>query len=102
MGTAIADSPEKPARLLDALSLIEDRTDRIQVLIGIAERFKKVHVPERTVTRPSPQEFLVPAASPTPIHDAWRSRFRGRWWHEGAVAVGLPGLEARRSPGASA
>lgn len=51
--------PEKLARTLEALSLVSDRTERIQMLIDIAERFKEV--PPRVASRPFPQEHLVPA-----------------------------------------
>jgi cysteine desulfuration protein SufE len=56
----MAEYPDKLAKLLDALARIEDRADRIQMLIGISERFGKVRVPERIATRPYPQQALVP------------------------------------------
>lgn len=39
---------------------IDDRSERIQLLIDIAERFKRVLVPERLATRPYPKDKLVP------------------------------------------
>jgi cysteine desulfuration protein SufE len=56
----MADYPEKLSNLLDTLASIPDRGERIQVLIGIAERFKKVKVPESIATRPYPEDHKVP------------------------------------------
>jgi cysteine desulfuration protein SufE len=42
------------------LSGIQDRSERIQLLIDIADRFKKVLVPERLAQRPYPKDKLVP------------------------------------------
>jgi cysteine desulfuration protein SufE len=56
----MADYPEKLSNLLGTLASIPDRGERIQVLIGIAERFKKVKVPESIATRPYPEDHKVP------------------------------------------
>ncbi len=51
--------PPRLDRLLADLALLEDRSDRIRLLIDKAERFRPV--PERIATRPYPRERLVPA-----------------------------------------
>jgi cysteine desulfuration protein SufE len=51
--------PAKLANVLDTLDLISDRSERIQLLIDIAERFRDV--PARLATRPFPEEHRVPA-----------------------------------------
>jgi cysteine desulfuration protein SufE len=51
--------PEKLANTLDTLDLITDRSERIQLLIDIAERFRDV--PPRIAERPFPEECRVPA-----------------------------------------
>src|SRR4030095_9457062 len=56
----MAEYPEKLSNLLETLASIPDRGERIQVLIGIAERFKKVKVPESIATRPYPEDHKVP------------------------------------------
>ena len=56
----MADYPEKLARFLEMLGAIQDRSERIQILIDIAGRFKKVVVPESLATRPFPEEHKVP------------------------------------------
>ena len=55
------EAPRAPGltRLLDHLRLIEDRGERIELLIGIADRYRGV--PERVARRPYPRERLVPA-----------------------------------------
>ena len=50
--------PRKLADLLDALKLLTDRGERIQLLIGIADRFRRV--PESVAARPYPEEHRVP------------------------------------------
>jgi cysteine desulfuration protein SufE len=50
--------PAKLADLLEALRLIQDRGERIQLLIGIAERFKPV--PGRIAAPPYSEEHRVP------------------------------------------
>ena len=54
-------SPTSPglARLLDHLRLVEDRGERIELLIEIADRYRGV--PESIAERPYPQDRLVPA-----------------------------------------
>ncbi len=54
-------SPTSPdlARLLDHLELVEDRGERIELLIDIADRYRGV--PESLATRPNPRDRLVPA-----------------------------------------
>ena len=47
------------ARLLDYLGTIEDRAERIELLIEIADRYRDV--PESIARRPYPQDRLVPA-----------------------------------------
>ncbi len=51
--------PPRLARLLDHLRLIEDRAERIELLIEIADRYHEV--PESVATRPYPRNRLVPA-----------------------------------------
>jgi cysteine desulfuration protein SufE len=55
----VAELPAKLARLVDAFALMPDRSERIQALIGIAERFRPV--PESVAQRPYPEEAKVPA-----------------------------------------
>ncbi len=52
------DLPKKLADLLDMFSFIEDRQERIETLIGVADRFKPV--PERIAARPYPETARVP------------------------------------------
>ena len=47
------------SRLLDHLELIEDRHERIELLIEIADRYRDV--PSSVARRPYPRERLVPA-----------------------------------------
>jgi len=56
----MAAIPEKLARLLAMFSGMEDRSERIQLLIDMADRFKRVLVPERLASRPYPKDKLVP------------------------------------------
>ncbi len=51
--------PEKLGELVDTLALLDDRMARIDVLIGIADRFREV--PERIARRPFAKEHQVPA-----------------------------------------
>lgn len=51
--------PEKLTRTLEALAMISDRSERIQMLIDIADRFRDV--PPRIATRPFGEEHRVPA-----------------------------------------
>lgn len=51
--------PEKLSQTLDTLSLVSDRSERIQLLIDIAERYREV--PPRIAQRPFPEEHKVPA-----------------------------------------
>ena len=51
--------PAKLAETLDLLSMLGDRSERIQMLISVADRFKDV--PERIATRPFPEDHKVPA-----------------------------------------
>lgn len=51
--------PEKLSQTLDALSMIPDRSERIQLLIDIAERFQEV--PPSIAARPFPEDHRVPA-----------------------------------------
>lgn len=51
--------PEKLNNTLDTLSLVSDRSERIQLLIDIAERYREV--PPRIAQRPFPEEHRVPA-----------------------------------------
>ena len=50
--------PRKLVELLEALKLVPDRSERIQMLIGIAERFRPV--PPRVASPPYPEEHRVP------------------------------------------
>ncbi|HEX2225177.1 MAG TPA: SufE family protein [Thermoanaerobaculia bacterium] len=51
--------PEKLANTLDAFSLVSDRSERIQLLIDVANRFREV--PPEVATRPFPAAHQVPA-----------------------------------------
>jgi len=51
--------PPNLARLLDAFTLMPERQERIQALIGIAKRFRPV--PEGVARRPFPEDRKVPA-----------------------------------------
>jgi cysteine desulfuration protein SufE len=51
--------PGKLAGTLEALRLVTDRGERIQILIDIARRFRRV--PDRIAVRPYPADHLVPA-----------------------------------------
>lgn len=53
------EMPEKLARTVESLGLVSDRTERIQLLIDIADRFREV--PPRLAQRPFPAECQVPA-----------------------------------------
>lgn len=55
----MAEIPEKLADTLDALSLVSDRNERIQLLIDIAKKFQEV--PPQVASRPYPEENKVPA-----------------------------------------
>ena len=55
----MSEIPEKLAQTLDALSLVSDRNERIQLLIDIAGKFNEV--PPQVATRPFPEENRVPA-----------------------------------------
>lgn len=50
--------PEELRDLLDTLSLLPDRNDRIQFLIDLSESFEEV--PEEIARRPFPEEHRVP------------------------------------------
>ena len=51
--------PEKLEQTLDALSMVPDRNERIQLLIDIAGKFQEV--PPQVAARPFPEENRVPA-----------------------------------------
>lgn len=51
--------PDKLAELLEDFSLLQDQTERIEMLIFYADQFQEV--PERLATRPFPEERRVPA-----------------------------------------
>jgi len=59
MTDAAVPMPEKLERFLEAMDLLEDRSERIQALIDIAERFPGV--PETVACRPYGEEHKVPA-----------------------------------------
>ncbi len=60
----VEDKPERPALperlrdLLDMFSMMEDRQDRVQALIGIADHFEPV--PSRIASAPYPEGARVP------------------------------------------
>jgi cysteine desulfuration protein SufE len=54
----MAGYPQKLTEWLDAFALVSDRQERIQMLIGIAERFRAV--PASVATRPFPESHRVP------------------------------------------
>jgi cysteine desulfuration protein SufE len=51
--------PERLARLLDLLDAVPDRTERVRLLIDVADRFREV--PERVARRPFPDSHRTPA-----------------------------------------
>ena len=51
--------PEKLTQTLEMLEMVPDRSERIQLLIDIADRFEDV--PPRISRRPFPKEHQVPA-----------------------------------------
>lgn len=57
--TATAPMPEKLADLLEMIGSVGDRTERIELLISLGEKFKGV--PESVATRPYPEDRKVPA-----------------------------------------
>lgn len=54
----MSDYPEKLQRVLALLEMTEDRSERIELLISFAKRFKEV--PERIAVRPFPFENKAP------------------------------------------
>jgi cysteine desulfuration protein SufE len=50
--------PEKLREFLDTLRTVTDRSDRIELLIGIADRFQEV--PAEIASRPFPRERQIP------------------------------------------
>lgn len=54
----MAEPVEKLERFLETLRLVEDRNDRIELLIGVADRYRGV--PAEVATRPYPSDHLVP------------------------------------------
>ena len=64
-----------PPKLADLVALLSglDRGDRIDLLIGIADRFREV--PERVARRPFPAEHLVPACESEAY--LWAERLAG-------------------------
>lgn len=55
----MAEYPPKLAELVDLLTLVGDRSARIQMLIDTADRFRDV--PEHVARRPFPEDHKVPA-----------------------------------------
>ena len=55
----MAEIPDKLEQTLDALSMVPDRSERIQLLIDIARKFQDVS--PQVATRPFPEENRVPA-----------------------------------------
>lgn len=53
----MAEIPEKLADLMETFAMIEDRQERIELLISTADRFKGV--PEAVATRPYPESHRV-------------------------------------------
>jgi cysteine desulfuration protein SufE len=53
------DYPERLQETVELLALLPDRSDRIQLLIDYADRFREV--PERIARRPYSEEHKVPA-----------------------------------------
>jgi cysteine desulfuration protein SufE len=51
--------PQKLERFLEGMDLLEDRSERIEALIGMAERFRCV--PESVASRPFGEDHKVPA-----------------------------------------
>lgn len=51
--------PDKLAEMLEMIESVTDRTERIELLISIGERFKPV--PEGIASRPYPEDRKVPA-----------------------------------------
>lgn len=59
MSPETSNIPEKLAEMLELIESVSDRTERIDLLISIGERFKGV--PESVATRPYPENRKVPA-----------------------------------------
>jgi cysteine desulfuration protein SufE len=55
----MAEMPPRLVELIDGLALLGDRAERIDALIGVADRFRPV--PEAVAARPYPEEAKVPA-----------------------------------------
>ena len=55
----MADYPPKLAETLELLALVPDRTERIHMLISMADRFREV--PQGIARRPFPEDHKVPA-----------------------------------------
>lgn len=51
-------TPVKISRVLDVLQALDSRQDRIELLIGIADRFSEV--PPELAQRPFAREFVIP------------------------------------------
>jgi cysteine desulfuration protein SufE len=54
-----ANIPEKLAEMLEMIESVDDRSERIEILIAIGERFGGV--PETVAARPYPEDRKVPA-----------------------------------------
>lgn len=54
----MTSAPEKLGEIVDALLTMEDRSERIEALISLADRFQEV--PERVARRPFPESQRVP------------------------------------------
>lgn len=55
----MAEYPERLAKLLGQLRLLPDRSERIQWLVDVSDRFRSV--PERIAVRPFPTSHQTPA-----------------------------------------
>jgi cysteine desulfuration protein SufE len=56
----MADIPQQLQEVLEDFEWIQDRTERTEYLIELADRFPEVKVPERIATQPYPEDHRVP------------------------------------------
>lgn len=54
----MSQQPEKLAEMVDLFRMVDDRSERIELLIDMADRFQEV--PERIARRPFPEQNRVP------------------------------------------
>ncbi|MEM6282053.1 MAG: SufE family protein [Chloroflexota bacterium] len=55
----MAEIPDTLKEVIEDFEFLQDRTERTEYLIELADRFKEVRVPERIATQPYPEENHV-------------------------------------------